>query len=134
MILSQTEEIHESFYDLFNLRFRWIDDPNGSTRYYANVAVGAHLKPCQVHQDFQCIVLLKESEISSTPLPFLNRFEKYHITHNNVLAAALKRLPCGFRKVIEEVIEKVTGVCCYDMAARVRPTELVVELASSSSL
>ena len=97
----QTDDIHESFYDLFNRRFKRIDIPvpddqpnpephdsklgdskpndqphnlklklqqhdskpddqidKSSTRLYANIAIGAHLKPCRVHPNFKCIVAL----------------------------------------------------------------------------
>ncbi len=107
VILDQTEDIHESFYDLFNLRFRWIDDSMGTTQFYTNVASGAHIKPCRVHEGFQCLVLLKETEIPDTPSPFLNRFEKFRITHNSILAAALNKLPEGFRAIVGTCIEKV---------------------------
>ena len=46
MIMSQTDDIHESFYDLFNQNFRRIDDPEHGPRYFTNIAIGAHLKPC----------------------------------------------------------------------------------------
>lgn len=107
VILSQTEKIHESFYGLFNLRFRCIDDPKSGCHYYAHVTIGAHLKPCRVHPDFQCIVLMREADIPNTPSPFLNRFEKYHITHKSVLDAAFERLPCGFKSLLEEAMDKV---------------------------
>ena len=54
-VLSQTDDIHESFYDLFNQRFRRIDDPEHGARYYTNIAIGAHLKPSRVHPNFQCV-------------------------------------------------------------------------------
>ncbi len=33
VVMSQTDDIHESFYDLFNQRFRRIDDPQEGPRY-----------------------------------------------------------------------------------------------------
>ena len=47
VIMTQTDDIHESFYDLFNQRFRRIDNPEGA-RYYTNIAIGAHHKPCRL--------------------------------------------------------------------------------------
>ena len=72
VVMSQTDDIHESFYDLFNQRFRRIDDPSEGPRYYTNIAIGAHLKPSRVHPNFQCVVVVKKSEIDNTPAPFLN--------------------------------------------------------------
>ena len=79
-VMVQTDSIRESFYDLFNQRFCQIDDSHGS-RYYANISIGAHSKPCRIHPEFQCVVVVEQSEVVNTPAPFLKRFEKYHLTH-----------------------------------------------------
>lgn len=105
--MSQTDDIHESFYDLFNQRFRRIDDPQQGPRYYTNIAIGAHLRPCRVHPNFQCVVVVKKSEVRHTPAPFLNRFEKYCITHSTLLDTALTPLPPCLKKVILAAKEKV---------------------------
>lgn len=107
-ILSQTDDIHESFYDLFNQRFRRIDDPEHGARYYTNIAIGAHLKPSRVHPNFQCIVVLKRSEVDSTPAPFLNRFEKYLISHGRLLETILQSLPPCMAIMVQAAREKVT--------------------------
>ena len=109
VILSQTNDINESFYDLFNLRYRCIDDPKQGHLYYANVAIGAYIKPCLVHANFQCIVLLHEEDIPKIPAPFLNRFEKYYITYDNVLDSTLRQLPCGWKSLIEAAKSKVSN-------------------------
>ena len=103
----QTDDIHESFYDLFNRRFQRIDDPNSGTRLYANITIGAHLKPCRVHPKFQCVVAIKNSELDQAPAPFLNRFEKYYITHKDILEFVLGSLPPGIISVVEAAISKV---------------------------
>ena len=116
VIMSQTDDIHESFYDLFNQHFRRIDDPEDGPRYFANIAIGAHSKPSRVHQNFQCIVVLKESEIPLTPAPFLNRFEKYFISHRNLLELVLNDLPPCLRVMVDSVHEKVRQIfvkLCY---------------------
>ena len=108
--MSQTDDIHESFYDLFNQHFRRIDDPEGGPRYFTNIAIGAHLKPSRVDQNFQCIVVVKESEIKNTPAPFLNRFEKYYISHTNLLNLVLKELPPCLKVIINVVYKKVSTI------------------------
>ena len=105
--MSQTDELHESFYDLFNQRFRRIDDPKTGPRFYANIAIGAHHKPCRVHPSFQCIVVVKQSEIDDIPHPFLNRFEKYSLTHKTLLDAVLRKQPPYLRSVIQRAYDKV---------------------------
>ena len=105
--MTQTDDIHESFYDLFNQRFRKIDDPQEGTRYYTNIAIGAHLKPSRVDPNFQCVVVIKKSEVENTPAPFLNRFEKYCITHCSLLEVALAHLPPCIRIIVEAAMRKV---------------------------
>jgi hypothetical protein len=107
VVMSQTDDIHESFYDLFNQRFRRIDDPEHGPRYYANIAIGAHSKPSRVHPNFQCVVVVKKSEIDTTPAPFLNRFEKYLISHSSLLDASLQQLPPCMAILIKAAKDKV---------------------------
>ena len=112
--MSQTDELHESFYDLFNQRFRRIDDPKTGPRFYANIAIGAHHKPCRVHPSFQCVVVVKASEVNDIPHPFLNRFEKYSLTHKTLLEAVLKKQPSYLRSVIQRAHGKVCLITvCY---------------------
>ena len=108
--MSQTDDIHESFYDLFNQHFRRIDDPEGGPRYFTNIAVGTRLKPFKVDQNFQCIVVVKESEIKNTPASFLSKFEKYYISHSNLLNVVLKELPPCLQAITNFVYKKVSVV------------------------
>ena len=107
VIMSQTDEIHESFYDLFNQRFRRIDDTKTGPRFYANIAIGAHHKPCRIHPSFQCLVVVKHSEVDKIPHPFLNRFEKYALTHKILLDAVLNTQPAYLKAVLQRAKEKV---------------------------
>jgi hypothetical protein len=107
VVMSQTDSVHESFYDLFNQRFRCIDDPVKGPRYYTNIAIGAHSRPCRIHPNFQCVVVLKKTEVRQTPAPFLNRFEKYCINHSMLLETALAPLPPLLKRVVISAKEKV---------------------------
>eukprot|EP00731_Ephydatia_muelleri_P036543 Em0275g2a len=100
VVMSQSDAIHESFYDLFNQRFRRIDDPNTGVQYYANIAIGDHTKPCKVHPHFQCVVVIKKSDVEKTAAPLLNRFEKYFVTHSILLEAALNVQPPCLRDIV----------------------------------
>lgn len=106
--MSQTDEIHESFYDLFNQCFRRIEVPKHGTRFYANIAIGAHSKPCRVDPKFQCVVVVRESELHQTPAPFLNRFEKYRLTHKELLVTVTQSLPPCLCILLDTVYAKVT--------------------------
>ncbi len=110
VVMSQTDDIHESFYDLFNQRFRRIDDPEHGPRYYTNIAIGAHLKPSRVHPNFQCVVVVKKSEVENTPAPFLNRFEKYLISHGSLLDMMLQKLPPCLAIMVQAANDKVRDV------------------------
>ncbi len=109
VVMSQTDDIHESFYDLFNLRFLRIDDPDHEhgARYYTNIAIGAHVKPSRVHPNFQCVVVIKKSELETTPAPFLNRFEKYFVSHCSLLERVLHSLPPCMSIIIQAAKDKV---------------------------
>ncbi len=106
VIMSQTDDIHESFYDLFNQHFRRIDFKN-DPRYYTNIAIGAHHKPSRVHSDFRCVVVIKQSEAKNTPGPFLNRFEKYCITHKDICERSVSNLPHYLSLLMENAKKKV---------------------------
>ena len=106
--MNQTEEIHECFYDLFNLRFRCIEDGKGQPCYFANVAIGGHIKPIRVHKDFQCVIILKQSKLGETPSPFLNRFEKYKLSHETLYHSLFQRYPPGFRRLVKKAYEQVS--------------------------
>lgn len=93
VIMSHSEAIHESFYDLFNQHFRKFKEksPTGEVEviYYTNIAVGADSRRCRVHPRFQCIVHLSAKEAERTPAPFLNRFEKYQVSMTDALEFTL---------------------------------------------
>ncbi len=92
IILIQCDEIFENFYDLFNQRFTFIDDHKTKSRdYYARIASGARSTTCLVHPNFQCVVMVKQSEVHNTPAPFMNRFEKYPLSHDSFLFEIIKK-------------------------------------------
>ena len=105
--MSQIDNLHESFYDLFNQQFRRIDNPKTGPQFYANVA---HHKPCRIHPAFQCIVVVKQSQIDDIPHAFLNRFEKYSLTHRTLLDAVLSKKPAYLKSVIQRAYEKVSSI------------------------
>jgi hypothetical protein len=108
IVMTQTGSIHGSFYDVFNQYFKIIEDPEkGATKFYANIAIGSNLKQCQVHRDFQCVVVIKRSELPMTPGAFLNRFEKYSLSHNDFLDARLSEIPQNLKAVLIATKSKV---------------------------
>ena len=106
VILSQADEIYENFYDLFNQNYKQVEDNKGR-RYYANIAIGSHSKPCRVDPNFQCIVHIQKSFLEYAPQPFLNRFEKFYVSQKDLLRASLKALPPCMEIMVNRTIEKV---------------------------
>ena len=106
IVMCQTDSIHECFYDLFNHRFHRLDASDGP-RFYSNIAIGAHIKPCRIHPDFRCLVVVKKSELKNIPPPFLNRFEKYFLSSKALFNTAVNQLPPFLRKIIYAAEKKV---------------------------
>lgn len=115
----QTEEIHECFYDLFNLRFRSIKvKGSADSRYYANVAIGGHIRPVRVNPEFKCIIVLKKSKMEETPAPFLNRFEKYQLSHELILDAVLHSYRGSIRHIVNKAFIKVHIIASLKFTVR----------------
>ena len=57
--------------------------------------------------NFQCVVVVHQSEVDLTPAPFLNRFEKYCISHAMLLATAMSQLPPCLRVLVENTKKSV---------------------------
>jgi hypothetical protein len=91
-ILSQTDSINESFYDLFNQHFRAVRGRNGKTSLYANIAVGGVSRRSLVRPEFGCVVHVRESKMNEMPAPFLNRFEKFRLSLSDVLEWGLLKV------------------------------------------
>ena len=105
--MSQTDEIHESFYDLFNQRFTCIDHPKHGKQYFTNIAIGPHVKPSRVNPLFQCVVVIKKSELPHTPAPFLNRFEKYSLSHHSLWQDVCNSYPERMKTILDTAQKKV---------------------------
>jgi len=110
IVLSQTEQVHESFYDLFNQNFRSFKNRDGQISHYANIAIGGISRRSLVHQSFQCIVHIKQSSIEDVPAPFLNRFEKFCVTVRSVLDSGWGEFP-GLAKIIIDARTQVAKIC-----------------------
>ena len=92
MLIHQADEIQEYFYDLFNHRFTCIKNQS-RTSFYANVAVGANIRPTRVSPQFNCVMIVSSSELLKMEKPFLNRFEKYTLSHDVLFKEVLSSCP-----------------------------------------
>ena len=77
-VMVDFDEILDGFYDLLNLRFQRIQ-ANGRVSFAATVAAGSYSVLAPVDPRFQLVVCIRAKDLALTPLPFLNRFEKFYL-------------------------------------------------------
>eukprot|EP01088_Endostelium_zonatum_P014249 TRINITY_DN3042_c0_g1_i1.p1 TRINITY_DN3042_c0_g1~~TRINITY_DN3042_c0_g1_i1.p1 ORF type:complete len:4305 (+),score=884.29 TRINITY_DN3042_c0_g1_i1:1356-12917(+) len=102
VVLVNSGPINNSFYDVFNKHFTTIagndkDGAQGDYQYYANIAIGSYSKPVVVHPNFKIVVHIPLSEFKTVPLPFINRFEKYIISIEDIFGSTVKELGKNIR-------------------------------------
>jgi hypothetical protein len=125
VVLSQTDTINESFYDLFNQNFRKVTCKDGTQALFANISVGGVSKRSKVSSSFHCIVHVRLLELPFLPAPFLNRFEKYRlrvkdmlnykIDKNNVLQRVVNRSIRNVRSFVQVIgSQNLCGFCQKD--------------------
>ena len=101
VVLRGMDEIYSSLYDLFNQNFSRIGD-----KRYCRVAIGAEYNPkCPVHKNFHCIIFMEEANIQNVDPPFLNRFEKYNISFDDVMTQTEKGVYQMIKTWIEELVQ-----------------------------
>ena len=105
VVMSQIEEVSECFYDLFNHHFKEFRK-EGRVSYYANIAIGGISRPCIIHPSFQCIVHVQSNQLDEIPAPYLNRFEKYQLNIDDILAWQISRLPVGIGVLLSNILSE----------------------------
>ena len=119
VLLSHTDKVNESFYDLFNQHFRRFEERTNNeveVIYHTNIAMGAHSRRCRVMPEFRCLMHLTLDEVQLAPAPFLNRFEKYRINCSDCLNFILCelferfRLPALSKILLEKVYCKIQSL------------------------
>ncbi|KYQ93487.1 hypothetical protein DLAC_06181 [Tieghemostelium lacteum] len=85
VVLVNIQSIESCFYDVFNRYFQIVYDTDGNKSFVANVSFGTHSANCFVHPNFKIIVHLPLSQLKTTQLPWLNRFEKYYLSVDQLL-------------------------------------------------
>ena len=88
LILRDLDRIYGSLYDMLNQGYNL-----GDSLWFCRVALGPYSNPmCRVDESFRCIVVIDEDRIAEHDPPFLNRFEKQHLTYSTVLVEKSNRL------------------------------------------
>ena len=85
--MSQIDKENESIYDLPNNHFRIIPsrDGSGEILLYVNIAaVGGTSRRSLIPETFHCVVDVRVIDLPTLPVPFLNRFEKFRLSLEEV--------------------------------------------------
>lgn len=80
-----------------------------------------------VHPHFQLVVCIKAADLPSTPLPFLNRFEKFYCSPADLAVRTASQL-CGgqiSRDVLKNFLVGAAGVRLHDLVQLLGPASLV---------
>ncbi|EPY15168.1 hypothetical protein STCU_12291 [Strigomonas culicis] len=88
VLLSNSDLIHESLYNLFNKHFT-VTVGNEGKEYRTEVAVGSATRLIRVRPTFHTVVHVTLEQLAQLPAPFLDRFEKYYITPVDMLQHTL---------------------------------------------
>ena len=80
LILKNLSTTYSSLYDLFNQRFTYIKN-----KKFAEISLGEVSDSTYVNDGLKIIVLIKEEMVKEQDPPFLNRFEKYYASFDNIL-------------------------------------------------
>ena len=111
ILLVNSQSIITAFFDLVNKHYMPVGtrskvlSPSGLTSpdnteneevtqdvYYANISMGSFSRPCVVHPKTKIIVHIPVAQMPFTPLPFLNRFDKFRISVIDALNETLEEL------------------------------------------
>ena len=87
LILKNLSTTYASLYDLFNQRFTYIKNQK-----YAEISLGEVSNSTFVNNDLKIIVFIREDAVKEQDPPFLNRFEKYYISFDNLLDSQSKEI------------------------------------------
>ena len=91
LILKNLSTTYASLYDLLNQRFTYIKN-----KKYAEISLGEVSNSTFVNNDLKIIVLIREEAVKMQDPPFLNRFEKYYISFDNILDSESKKIAAKF--------------------------------------
>ncbi len=85
VLLVNSAELDACFYDVLNRYYKVTTNAfTGARQMMAQVGIGSHSCATIVHPNFKVIVHVPISKLSSVPLPYLNRFEKYQLSYAQV--------------------------------------------------
>ena len=87
LILKNLSTTYSSLYDLFNQRYTYIKN-----KKFAEISLGEVSNSSYVNNGLKIIVLIREEKVKEQDPPFLNRFEKYYASFDNILDENAKNI------------------------------------------
>ncbi|XP_065188617.1 uncharacterized protein LOC135819352 [Sycon ciliatum] len=108
IVLVETRRVHGSLYELLNQTFRVIHN-DGGRHIYADIAVGATTYLCRVNPHFQCVVILKHTEMEVSSTPFLSRFSKFVLRPMDAMKYALNKVDPSELSTIAVIRDRCKG-------------------------
>ncbi|CAF2771043.1 unnamed protein product [Rotaria sp. Silwood2] len=105
LLMRRMGHLYDNLYDLFNQNFAV-----SNRKKFCQIGLGTYRPRCTVHDDFYCVVFIKQQDLYKCDPPFLNRFEKHvidmkslvHQRHSIVTSTLLQTLvdllPTNFHK------------------------------------
>ncbi|CAF1398652.1 unnamed protein product, partial [Rotaria sordida] len=100
LIMRRMNHIYANLYDLFNQNF----NVSGSKKY-CRITLGAFYQPCfLVHDDFFCIICIRQQDLINCDPPFLNRFEKHIIDIESLIHSYHLIVASNFLEWIDKLL------------------------------
>jgi hypothetical protein len=86
LLLANSTPLQSALYDVINRHYSISVREGGKREAFANIPIGALSSLVRIHESFRLIVHIPASCLSKTPMPFLNRLEKYTLSVRDALA------------------------------------------------
>lgn len=86
LLLVNSAPLQSALYDVINRHYAVSVRDDGTTDAFANIPLGSFSSLVRVHESFRLIVHVPLSQLPKTPMPFLNRFEKFTLSVRDALA------------------------------------------------
>ena len=105
LILKNLSTTYASLYDLFNQRFTYTKNQK-----FAEISLGEVSNSTYINNDLKIIVLIREEAVKEQDPPFLNRFEKYLISFENLLDSKSKEIAnkiLEYRKIFKKTKKSI---------------------------
>ena len=92
LLLSNSSSVESALYDVINRHHEYSVNSSGVREAWANISLGSFSRYVKVHPDFRLILHIPIAKLPSTPLPLLNRLEKYFLSINDALATKVQQV------------------------------------------